>query len=44
MFGDLPNLKKCMYILFLKKYYTILIYPNHPNKNVKHLYLRIIRI
>ena len=45
MFCNHPDLKKNVYLYF-KKYilHTKLTYFDHPNKNVKHFYLRIIRI
>ena len=45
MFWDHPNLK-ILYIYILKKkyYFTKLTYFDHPNKNVEHLYLRLIII
>ena len=49
MFCDHANLKKMyiyiyIYILLKNILNTKLTYFDHPNKNVKHLYLRIIRI
>ena len=43
MFWDHPNLK-ILYIYILKKKNTKLTYFDHPNKNVEHFYLRLIRI
>ena len=45
MFCDLLDLKKkCIYILLKNILYTKLAYFDHSNKNIKHLYLRSIRI
>ena len=46
MFSDQRWLEKKNLYIFFKKYilYTKLTYFDHPNKNVEHLYLKIIRI
>ena len=44
MFCDYFDLKKCIYILKIYILFTKLTYFDYPNKNVEHLYLKIIRI
>ena len=43
MFCDYPDFKK-LYIYILNILFTKLTYFDHPNKNVEHFYLKLIRI